>query len=67
MKAPELTNKWRVDLIESEKGWGQRLEEVKYFYSLAEAEKFVKEFNSKNTSTIVPYWYMYAMGPMKVR
>lgn len=50
----------KVELIESERGWGQRLDEVREFPSREEAEAFVAEFNSKNNETTVPDWYMYA-------
>jgi len=58
--------KFRVDLIESERGWGQRLDERKYFDSADEAWKFVEDFNSKNDKDSVPDWYMYAEDPEKV-
>lgn len=51
---------YRVNLIESERGWGQRLDEVLYFETSTLAEQYVAEFNSKNTATVVPDWYMYA-------
>lgn len=51
---------WRVDLIESERGWGSKVDEVKYFDSPEAAKAFVAEFNKQNTSTVVPDWYMYA-------
>lgn len=56
----------KVEIIESERGWGQKVDEVKVFkgktkgQALDKAEKFVKKFNSKNTETEVPDWYMYA-------
>lgn len=53
--------KHRVEIYESERGWGQRLDEVKYFDTMKEAEEFVKEFNSKNTLDYVPDWYMFAI------
>jgi len=58
--------KFRVDLIESERGWGQRLDERRYFDSADEAWKFVEDFNSKNDKDSVPDWYMYAEDPEKV-
>ena len=58
--------KFRVDLIESERGWGQRLDERKYFDSADEAWKFVEDFNSQNDKDSVPDWYMYAEDPEKV-
>lgn len=51
---------WRVDLIESERGWGSKIDEVKYFDNEVDAKKFVVEFNAKNNSPTVPDWYMYA-------
>ena len=44
----------RVLIIESEKGFGSRLDEVK------EAKSFVKEYNAKNNEVVVPDWYMFA-------
>lgn len=54
---------WKVYIIESERGWGQRVDEVKRFESLDEANRFVKEFNAENNLPNVPDWYMYAMTP----
>lgn len=50
----------KVNIIESEKGWGQRVDEVREFPNREKAEAFVKEFNSKNDQDTVPDWYMYA-------
>ena len=50
----------KVVIIESEIGWGQKVDEIKEFDNKEEAEKFVKEFNSKNDKDYVPDWYMYA-------
>ena len=52
-----------VDIIESERGWGQRLDDTKEFDDLESAKKFVTEFNSKNDKDYVPDWYMYATDP----
>lgn len=54
---------WSVTIIESERGWGQRVDEVKRFDTLADAEAFVKEFNSGNTELVAPDWYMVALAP----
>lgn len=51
---------YKVHIIESERGWGQRIDEIKEFKTLAAAEKFVEEFNKKNNKDTVPDWYMYA-------
>lgn len=50
----------RVLIIESERGWGQRIDEVREFKSLLQAKRFVKRFNKKNDESTVPDWYMYA-------
>lgn len=58
--------KFKVIIVESERGWGQRIDEVKMFDSADEAHKFVEEFNSKNNLPYVPDWYMYAEEPIRV-
>lgn len=68
---PEIavTETWRVTIIESERGWGQRVDEIKIFdgpNAKEDADKFVNEFNAKNTSKTVPDWYMYAEIPYRV-
>jgi len=50
----------RVFIIESERGWGQRVDEVMKFDTLKEAEEYCKEFNKDNTLPVVPDWYMVA-------
>jgi len=52
--------KVRVQIIESERGWGQRIDETIYFDTKEEAELYCKEYNSKNNEASVPEWYMYA-------
>jgi hypothetical protein len=56
----KLQAAYRVDIIESERGWGQKLDEVKYFDNEKEAKDFVSKYNSKNTSKHTPDWYMVA-------
>lgn len=58
---------YKVTIIESERGWGQKIDEVKYFDNELEARNFVNKFNSANTETHVPDWYMYAEynGPVR--
>ena len=58
--------KFAVDIIESESGWGQKLDERKLFDSADKAYKFVEEFNSKLDKDTVPYWYMYAEDPIRI-
>lgn len=50
----------KVYLIESEAGWGQRVDETREFESHEEADKFIAEFNAQNNKPYVPSWYMYA-------
>lgn len=57
---------YRVDIIESERGWGQRIDETQYFDTLAEAQQFVKRYNASNNLPQVPAWYMYAEDPVLV-
>lgn len=59
--------RWRVDIIESERGWGQKVDDVKFFDDEQEALDFVKEYNKDNNLPYVPDWYMYAREPVKVR
>lgn len=58
---------YRVTIIESERGWGQRVDEVKDFLTPEDAEKFVTEFNKKNDLPYVPDWYMVASGPDMIK
>lgn len=55
---------WKVTIIESERGWGQKVDEVKEFNSYEDAKKFHMEFNKENTATVVPDWYMAALEPV---
>jgi hypothetical protein len=51
---------YRVDLIESERGWGQKIDETIYFDNEAEARKYCEDFNARNTEAVAPDWYMRA-------
>lgn len=57
------TGKYVVYIIESEAGWGQRVDSTEYFNDYEEAKTFVKSYNSHNNKKVVPDWYMYANGP----
>lgn len=50
----------KVEIIESERGWGQRVDQVKEFATRDAANRFVKEYNAYNNLPVVPDWYMYA-------
>jgi hypothetical protein len=52
--------KFKVNVIESERGWGSKIDEVKEFDTADQAEAFIKEFNSHNTEAQAPDWYMRA-------
>ena len=52
--------KTKVELVEFERGWGQKVDSVKVFNNRPLAEKFVKKYNSKNTEKVAPDWYMIA-------
>lgn len=58
---------YRVFIIESERGWGQRVDSKKDFFDAESAFRFVHEFNSKNTSTAVTDCYMFAEDPIMIR
>ena len=57
----KIPKAYRVNIIESERGWGQKIDETKYFDNEAEARQFAKDYNTKyNNQPTVPDWYMYA-------
>ena len=69
-KSPKETimGVWKVQIIESERGWGQKVDETKEFKTFEEARKFQKDFNKPNEedyakTKFVPDWYMYATEP----
>lgn len=51
----------RVEVIESESGYGQKIDEVLYFPNKVYADGFRNAFNSANTETVTPNWYMFAI------
>lgn len=53
-------NKIKVIVIESERGWGQKVDDIKYFDTVEKAELFCKEFNKDNNKSVTPDWYMMA-------
>lgn len=59
-------NKWKVDIIESERGWGQKVDGTKYFETKDLADLFCAEYNKRNNEKTVPDWYMYASNPREV-
>ena len=52
---------FKVQIIESEAGWGRKLDSEKEFETEEEARQFCKDYNNKyNPEGPVPEWYMYA-------
>lgn len=67
MARVELKTAYRVDIIESERGWGSKIDETIYFDNEAEARKYVNDYNAEyNTATETPDWYMVAQYAGKV-
>lgn len=60
----------KVVIIESERGWGQKVDEVKYFDSMDEAYEFQKKYNADNpprdANGWAPDWYMQAQDPVAI-
>lgn len=50
----------KVLIIESERGWGQKIDEIKEFDDYPSAKAFCDKYNSANDQPTVPDWYMYA-------
>ncbi len=50
----------KVTVIESERGWGSKVDDHMVCLSTEDANEFITRFNSKNNFPTVPDWYMYA-------
>lgn len=46
--------------MEYERGWGSKVESIEYFDNDEDAKARVSEFNSHNTATEAPDWYIVA-------
>lgn len=57
-KEGEAPGIWRVYLTEHERGWGSRVFMHRDFKTEAEALKYMKEENAKNTATSAPDYYI---------
>lgn len=57
--------KYRIFLVESERGWGQKRWREDYD-TYEEAKSRIKEVNSQNTSLTAPDWYMQADDRVEV-
>ncbi len=49
-----------VSIIESERGWGQKVDETKLFKTVELADAFVEEYNKRNNEDTVPDYYTFA-------
>lgn len=49
-----------VPVIESERGWGSKIDDYMVCNTEDDAKVFVHDFNSRNTEKTTPEWYMYA-------
>lgn len=52
----------KISVIESESGWGRRVDDWMVCLSIEDAKAFQDEFNNENRATRVPDWYMSAEG-----
>jgi hypothetical protein len=52
----------KIAVIESEAGWGRKIDDWMVCLSIEDAKAFEKEFNSENTQSSAPDWYMYVEG-----
>lgn len=59
IKLPKI-KAYKVKIIESERGWGTKVDEVKYFDNETEALNFCKKYNEINPPGPAPEWYMQA-------
>ena len=56
-----ISQAYRVDIIESERGWGQKIDESIVFDNEADARQYAVDYNRKyNNLDYVPDWYMRA-------
>lgn len=52
--------KYKVSIMEYERGWGAKLDSVEEFDDEEKALEFIRTFNSRNTEAVAPDWYMVA-------
>ena len=58
--------KFEVVVIESERGWGQKVAWRKTFTSADDAYEYQEDINSDNKDDIAPDWYLMAMEPKRI-
>jgi len=54
---------WRVTVIESERGWGMKVDQYRRFPTKEAAVTWANNFNKDNPTDHVPDWYMQANDP----
>lgn len=57
---------YKVVIIESERGWGQRVDEIRYFKDKEEARNYVSQQNALNTESQAPDIYWRAEDPQTI-
>ena len=55
-----MIEKHVVQIIESERGWGTKVEDTRYFDTEKDAHAFCKDFNKDNPTDYVPDYYIIA-------
>jgi hypothetical protein len=53
---------FKIAVIESESGWGRKIDDYMVCLSTDDTKAFEKEFNSKNNLSSAPDWYMSVEG-----
>jgi len=53
---------YKIAIIESEKGWGRKIDDYMVCLSSEDCIVFKNEFNSENTQENAPDWYMQVEG-----
>lgn len=57
----QLRVRFPVQIIESEAGWGQKVDETLYFDKEKDAKTYAETYNREfNNEPTTPSWYMYA-------
>lgn len=52
----------KVPVVESEAGWGRKIDDYMVVLSMDDAKAFEQDFNSKNKPGDAPEWYMQVDG-----
>ena len=50
----------KVAVLEFERGWGSKIDDYLICLTNEDAQEFISVFNSANTASTVPDWYMVA-------